>query len=138
MRTVLRQQLRHDAFDLRLGHIDRAVDVYEKAHPDANVLWGSSVDESLKDEVVEASAGALTPDEPPGSPRMAGTWRRVRERLSPAEGLLYRYEPSLAAGEGAFGICLSHRPQLCGSSSGSTKNQRKSCTSSGMLRNSST
>jgi GH15 family glucan-1,4-alpha-glucosidase len=43
--------------------------------------------------------------EPPGSPRMAGTWRRVRERLSPAPGLLYRYEPSRAAGEGAFGIC---------------------------------
>lgn len=43
--------------------------------------------------------------EAPGSPRMAGTWRRVRERLSPAPGLLYRYEPSRAAGEGAFGIC---------------------------------
>jgi GH15 family glucan-1,4-alpha-glucosidase len=36
---------------------------------------------------------------------MAGTWRRVRERLSAGPGLLYRYEPSLSAGEGAFGIC---------------------------------
>ncbi|HET8539872.1 MAG TPA: glycoside hydrolase family 15 protein [Anaeromyxobacter sp.] len=43
--------------------------------------------------------------EAPGSARMAGTWRLVRERLSPAPGLLYRYEPSLAVREGAFGIC---------------------------------
>jgi GH15 family glucan-1,4-alpha-glucosidase len=41
----------------------------------------------------------------PASPRMAGTWRLVRERLSPAPGLLYRAEWSRAAGEGAFGIC---------------------------------
>jgi GH15 family glucan-1,4-alpha-glucosidase len=41
----------------------------------------------------------------PRSARMRGTWRRIRERLSPAPGLLYRYEPSAAAGEGAFGIC---------------------------------
>jgi GH15 family glucan-1,4-alpha-glucosidase len=45
--------------------------------------------------------------EPPTSPRMRGTWRRIRERLSPRPGLLYRYEPSAAAGEGAFGICSS-------------------------------
>ncbi|HSD76945.1 MAG TPA: glycoside hydrolase family 15 protein [Solirubrobacteraceae bacterium] len=43
--------------------------------------------------------------EPPGSARMAGTWRAIRARLSPGEGLLYRYEPSVAAREGAFGIC---------------------------------
>jgi GH15 family glucan-1,4-alpha-glucosidase len=41
----------------------------------------------------------------PASPRMSGTWRRVRERLSPAPGLLYRSERSVADGEGAFGIC---------------------------------
>lgn len=41
----------------------------------------------------------------PSSPRMRGTWRAVRRRLSPAPGLLYRYEPSRAEGEGAFGIC---------------------------------
>jgi len=41
----------------------------------------------------------------PASARMRGTWRRIRERLSPSPGLLYRYEPSRAAGEGAFGIC---------------------------------
>jgi GH15 family glucan-1,4-alpha-glucosidase len=45
--------------------------------------------------------------DPPTSPRMRGTWRRIRERLSPRPGLLYRYEPSAAAGEGAFGICSS-------------------------------
>ncbi len=39
------------------------------------------------------------------SPRMVGTWRRIRERLSPAPGLLYRYPESIAAREGAFGIC---------------------------------
>jgi GH15 family glucan-1,4-alpha-glucosidase len=41
----------------------------------------------------------------PASPRLRGTWRRIRERLSPAPGLLYRTEASAAAGEGAFGIC---------------------------------
>jgi GH15 family glucan-1,4-alpha-glucosidase len=45
--------------------------------------------------------------EDPASPRMRGTWRRIRERLSPAPGLLYRYEPSRAAGEGAFAFCSS-------------------------------
>jgi GH15 family glucan-1,4-alpha-glucosidase len=43
--------------------------------------------------------------EAPSSPRMRGTWRRIRERLSPAPGLLYRNEASLPAGEGAFGLC---------------------------------
>jgi GH15 family glucan-1,4-alpha-glucosidase len=41
----------------------------------------------------------------PGDPRMRGTWRRIRERLEAGPGLLYRYEPSREAGEGAFGIC---------------------------------
>jgi hypothetical protein len=43
--------------------------------------------------------------EAPAAPRMAATWRRIRERLSPAPGLLYRYERSAPDGEGAFGIC---------------------------------
>jgi GH15 family glucan-1,4-alpha-glucosidase len=43
--------------------------------------------------------------EDPASPRLRGTWRRIRERLSPGPGLLYRYEASARAGEGAFGIC---------------------------------
>ncbi len=41
----------------------------------------------------------------PDSPRMAGTWRRLRERLEPEPGLIYRNEESFPAGEGAFGIC---------------------------------
>jgi GH15 family glucan-1,4-alpha-glucosidase len=39
------------------------------------------------------------------SPRMRATWRRIRARLGAGPGLLYRYEPSLAAREGAFGAC---------------------------------
>jgi GH15 family glucan-1,4-alpha-glucosidase len=38
-------------------------------------------------------------------PRMEATFRRIRERLEVAPCLLYRYEESRAAGEGAFGIC---------------------------------
>ncbi|MEX2140517.1 MAG: glycoside hydrolase family 15 protein [Pirellulales bacterium] len=38
------------------------------------------------------------------SQRMQRTHRRIRERLSPAPGLLYRKEQSLKMGEGAFGI----------------------------------
>ena len=41
----------------------------------------------------------------PGDPRMSATFRRIRQRLEAAPGLLYRYEESRAAGEGAFGIC---------------------------------
>jgi GH15 family glucan-1,4-alpha-glucosidase len=39
------------------------------------------------------------------SRRMRETHRNIRERLSPAPGLLYRKEQSLTMGEGAFGIC---------------------------------
>ena len=37
--------------------------------------------------------------------RMRSTAARLRERLSPAPGLLYRYEQSLDAGEGTFVLC---------------------------------
>ncbi len=40
-----------------------------------------------------------------GSPRMRGTWRRVRERLGAGHGLLHRYRSAESPGEGAFGIC---------------------------------
>ena len=46
--------------------------------------------------------------------------------------------PIAAVQNGALGICFSHSPAARGSSSGSTKNQRNSCTSSGMLRKNST
>jgi GH15 family glucan-1,4-alpha-glucosidase len=38
------------------------------------------------------------------SPRMQQTYGRIKERLEPAPGLLYRKEQSFAMGEGAFGI----------------------------------
>lgn len=36
---------------------------------------------------------------------MQETFKRVQERLSPAPGLIYRYEKSPQEGEGAFGLC---------------------------------
>lgn len=41
----------------------------------------------------------------PGDARMRRTHRRVAERLRAGDDLLYRYEQSLEAGEGAFTIC---------------------------------
>ncbi len=38
-------------------------------------------------------------------PRLRATFERIRERLQCAPSLLYRYEESRDAGEGAFGIC---------------------------------
>ncbi len=46
--------------------------------------------------------------------------------------------PIAAVQNGAFGSCFSQRPAAFGSNSGSTKNHRNSCTSSGMLRKNST
>lgn len=37
--------------------------------------------------------------------RMQKTFQRVQEKLSPAPGLIYRYEKSTQEGEGAFGLC---------------------------------
>lgn len=37
--------------------------------------------------------------------RMQETFKRVKERLSPAPGLIYRYEKSPQEEEGAFGLC---------------------------------
>jgi GH15 family glucan-1,4-alpha-glucosidase len=39
------------------------------------------------------------------SERMRATYRRIRERLGAAGGLLYRYRSGDSPGEGAFGIC---------------------------------
>jgi GH15 family glucan-1,4-alpha-glucosidase len=41
----------------------------------------------------------------PSSPRLSATFRRIRQRLEVAPGLLYRNEESRPSGEGAFGIC---------------------------------
>ena len=43
--------------------------------------------------------------EDPSGPRMRATFEQSAKRLEVAPGLLYRYEESRAAGEGAFGIC---------------------------------
>jgi GH15 family glucan-1,4-alpha-glucosidase len=40
-----------------------------------------------------------------GSPRMQETYARIRERLVPGRGLVYRYEKSKERHEGAFAIC---------------------------------
>ncbi len=39
------------------------------------------------------------------APRMRATFARICERLGAGRGLLYRYDPSAAGGEGAFGVC---------------------------------
>jgi GH15 family glucan-1,4-alpha-glucosidase len=61
-------------------------------------LGGDSVDASL---LLLAWYGFADPAEP----RMRQTFARIRERLEVAPGLLYRYEASRDAAEGAFGIC---------------------------------
>jgi GH15 family glucan-1,4-alpha-glucosidase len=61
-------------------------------------LGGDGMDASL---LLLAWYGFARADDP----RMRGTWARIEERLSAGDGLLYRYEESRDAGEGAFGIC---------------------------------
>lgn len=48
---------------------------------------------------------ALHKFEDPASERMRQTHKRIRERLAPAPGLLYRDEKSKARGEGGFALC---------------------------------
>ncbi|HJT31310.1 MAG TPA: glycoside hydrolase family 15 protein [Pirellulales bacterium] len=43
--------------------------------------------------------------EDPSSDRMRQTYQRLQKRLRAGPGLIYRYEQSLEAGEGAFAIC---------------------------------
>ncbi len=50
---------------------------------------------------------------------MQGTHALVRERLGAGPGLLYRYEPSREAGEGAFGICSFWEVELLARGAGS-------------------
>jgi GH15 family glucan-1,4-alpha-glucosidase len=86
-RTAIRRLVDARGFDPRLGSWVASLD-------------GDEVDAAL------LLLGWYGYDDP-ASPRMRGTWRRIRERLSPGPGLLYRYERSRAAGEGAFGICTA-------------------------------
>jgi GH15 family glucan-1,4-alpha-glucosidase len=62
------------------------------------VLDGATLDASV---LLMAAHGF----EAASSRRMRATHSKIRERLSPAPGLLYRKEQSLTMGEGAFGIC---------------------------------
>jgi len=48
---------------------------------------------------------ALHGFEDPASDRMRGTYRQIQKRLGVGPGLIYRYEQSIPAGEGAFAIC---------------------------------
>jgi GH15 family glucan-1,4-alpha-glucosidase len=100
----------------RAGHIDRLPraaleehrtrirrDVEQNAWNEAigsytQVLGGHGVDASL----LLLPLHGFTPE---GDPRMRSTFRRIVERLGAGPGLLYRYEESRGAGEGAFGIC---------------------------------
>jgi GH15 family glucan-1,4-alpha-glucosidase len=61
-------------------------------------LGGASLDASLLLASWYGFAGAR-------EPRWRETYRRIVERLGAGKGLLYRYEESLAAGEGAFAMC---------------------------------
>lgn len=47
---------------------------------------------------------ALHGFEDPSSDRMRGTYRQIQDRLGVGPGLIYRYEQSIPAGEGAFAI----------------------------------
>jgi GH15 family glucan-1,4-alpha-glucosidase len=59
------------------------------------------------------------------SPRMRSTWRRIRLRLGAGPGLLYRYEPSLDAGEGAFGACSFWEPAYLARGGGTLDEARR-------------
>jgi GH15 family glucan-1,4-alpha-glucosidase len=62
------------------------------------VLGGDTVDAAL----LRMSWSGF---KPASDPRMRGTHALIVERLRAGPGLLYRYEESRPAGEGAFGIC---------------------------------
>ncbi len=66
-----------------------------------------SYTQTLDGDVVDASLLLLSwyGFERASSPRMKGTWRRIRERLQAGPGLFYRYEQSRTVGEGAFAFC---------------------------------
>jgi GH15 family glucan-1,4-alpha-glucosidase len=59
------------------------------------------------------------------SPRMKGTCAALRRKLEPKPGLLYRYEPSLEMGEGAFGICAFWLAEYLARGGGSLEEARE-------------
>lgn len=51
--------------------------------------------------------------------RMQQTLKKVTEKLSPAPGLMYRYEKSIQEGEGTFGLCSFWNAEFLASGGGS-------------------
>lgn len=84
-----RDEIRHDVETLGWS---------EQLQSYTRTLGGSSVDASL---LLLPWYGYCKAD----SPRMRGTWRRIRERLGLGRGFFRRYDGPLTRGEGAFGIC---------------------------------
>ena len=84
-RELLRRDIRANAWSPRIGAYTQA---YGDHRLDASVLLMSWYG-----------------FEPASSQRMRQTARAILRRLSPAPGLLYRYDQSLANGEGTFVIC---------------------------------
>jgi len=81
-------------------------------------LAGGDVDASL---LLLPWYGYCAPD----SPRMLGTWRRIRERLDAGNGLLHRYHGKLTEGEGAFGICNFWAAEYLGLGGGSLEDAER-------------
>lgn len=57
--------------------------------------------------------------------RMQKTFQRVQEKLSPAPGLIYRYEKSTEEGEGAFGLCSFWNAEFLARGGGSFEEAHK-------------
>lgn len=57
--------------------------------------------------------------------KMQQTFHRVQEKLSPAPGLIYRYEKSTQEGEGAFGLCSFWSAEFLARGGGSLQDAHK-------------
>ena len=97
------------------GHLRRAPAARFREHRDAirrqveSRAWNPALESyvsTLDGSEVDANLLLLSwyGFEAPGSDRMRGTYRRIRERLG-AGPLLYRYRTDDSPGEGAFGVC---------------------------------
>ena len=83
------------------------------------VLDGDTVDASL---LLMSWYGFVAPD----SARLRLTYERIQERLGVGPGLIYRYEQSRDAGEGAFGICCFWAAQYL-AAGGGTLEEAQAC-----------
>jgi GH15 family glucan-1,4-alpha-glucosidase len=108
--------------------LDRLIELHERGHchglPQAELArqrelirrdieeraWNPRLDsytQELGGDSIDATALLLAVHgfEPASSSRMRQTYERVRERLSPGPGLVFRNEHHLGDTEGAFGMC---------------------------------